>query len=389
MPRPGGCSYVRTCVYVCARVVRTYARAPGPGRDVALSLRTPVYVRKYVRTYVALHPTLHARAYVKPLDFRGAPATIGMSRTLYPVRPRALGQAISHDMMPPVPRPHGVLPGTAWLQKCGCSKTHCRCTAGPLRQCRLYEKSPRAMEHAGGCAVPMEHTGHFFTCDFVPDGTSMEALAVEMTERYTSIQVRCTGPTLYGEGWLVLWASTPVSLDAAILGVCCAMPVVSETRPCSERVPPQLISTMAAAALIGIPVSDLETFDEWQERLKAESQGQDMEVSNAQLWSRKKVVDRFTQSQLEEVSQARKSGLLTRLQHEPDFLMIHVQVEAESARKRALDARKRLAEYDMLSSIPEPVAPALWAKSGSSSSDRPQAREAAAAAAARFQKFVR
>ena len=389
MPRPGGCSYVRTCVYVCARVVRTYARAPGPGRDVALSLRTPVYVRKYVRTYVALHPTLHARAYVKPLDFRGAPATIGMSRTLYPVRPRALGQAISHDMRAPVPRPHGVLPGTAWLQKCGCSKTHCRCTAGPLRQCRLYEKSPRAMEHAGGCAVPMEPTGHFFTCDFVPDGTSMEALAVEMTERYTSIQVRCTGPTLHGEGWLVLWASTPVSLDAAILGVCCAMPVVSETRPCSERVPPQLISTMAAAALIGIPVSDLETFDEWQERLKAESQGQDMEVSNAQLCSRKKVVDRFRESQLEEVSQARKSGLLTRLQHEPDFLMIHVQVEAESARKRALDARKRLAEYDMLSSIPEPVAPALWANSGSSSSDRPQAREAAAAAAARFQKFVR
>ena len=329
------------------------------------------------------------RAYVKPLDFRGAPATIGMSRTLYPVRPRALGQAISHDMMPPVPRPHGVLPGTAWLQKCGCSKTHCRCTAGPLRQCRLYEKSPRAMEHAGGCAVPMEPTGHFFTCDFVPDGTSMEALAVEMTERYTSIQVRCTGPTLHGEGWLVLWASTPVSLDDAILGVCCAMPVVSETRPCSERVPPQLISTMAAAALIGIPVSDLETFDEWQERLKAESQGQDMEVSNAQLCSRKKVVDRFRESQLEEVSQARKSGLLTRLQHEPDFLMIHVQVEAESARKRALDARKRLAEYEMLSSIPEPVAPALWAKSGSSSSDRPQARAAAAAAAARFQKFFR
>ena len=96
------------------------------------------------------------------------------------------------------------------------------------------------------------------------------------------------------------------------------------------------------------------------------------------------MVDRFLQSQLEEVSQARKSGTLTRLQCESDFLMIHVQVEAESARKRALDARKQLAEYEMLSSIPEPVAPAWWAKSGSSSSDRPQAR-----AAARFQKIVR
>ena len=58
-------THVRTCVYVCARVAPAYARAPGPGRDVALSLRTPVYVRKYVRTYVALHPTLHARACVR------------------------------------------------------------------------------------------------------------------------------------------------------------------------------------------------------------------------------------------------------------------------------------------------------------------------------------
>ena len=56
---------VRTHVRIRLRARCTYACAPGPGRDVALSLRTPVYVRKYVRTYVALHPTLHARACVR------------------------------------------------------------------------------------------------------------------------------------------------------------------------------------------------------------------------------------------------------------------------------------------------------------------------------------
>ena len=85
------------------------------------------------------------------------------------------------------------------------------------------------MEHDGGYTVPMVDP---YTSDFVPDGTSMEARVVELTDRYTAIKVRTTGSALHGdrEGWLVLWARTPVSPDDAILGVCCAIPAVSETR---------------------------------------------------------------------------------------------------------------------------------------------------------------
>ena len=112
----------------------------------------------------------------------------------------------------------------------------------------------------------------------------------------------------------------------------------------SEEVPPELIRTMAYAATKGIPLSDLETFDEWQERLKAESPGQDLKISFGQVNYRRTVIGQFTPSEIETVSKARQSGLLTRLQREPEFLMLHVNEEADLARRRALDQSKRLAE---------------------------------------------
>ena len=86
------------------------------------------------------------------------------------------------------------------------------------------------------------------------------------------------------------------------------------------------------------------------------------------------MIGQFTPSQLETVSKARQSGLLTRLQREPEFLMLHVNEEADLARRRALDQSKRLAEYEMLASIREPIGPMTCGPCGSAShGDRPRA----------------
>ena len=107
--------------------------------------------------------------------------------------------------------------------------------------------------------------------------------------------------------------------------------------------------------------------------LEAGSPGQDLKISFGQVNRRRTVIGQFTPSQLEMVTKARQSGLLTRLQKEPQFLMLHVTEEADHARKRALEETKRLAEYEMLASIREPCGPC----GSSSHRDRPQAGAAA------------
>ena len=135
-------------------------------------------------------------------------------------------------------------------------------------------------------------------------------------------------------------------------------------------VPPELVRTMAYAAVHGVPLSDLETWDEWQERLRAESPGEDMIVSQEQIESRKNLLTQFSHTELQLVSEARKSGLLARLQSDPQFLSHHVTEEAEHARRRALDESKRLEEFTMLNSIRVPVAPMASGPSGSESAAR-------------------
>ena len=70
--------------------------------------------------------------------------------------------------------------------------------------------------------------------NFIPAGTYMYVVKVEMTDRYTSIQVRCTHPdprqlawpsSGHPEAWAVLWARAPVSPDDAIMGMMSAVPV--------------------------------------------------------------------------------------------------------------------------------------------------------------------
>ena len=68
------------------------------------------------------------------------------------------------------------------------------------------------------------------------------------------------------------------------------------------------------------------------------------------------VLRQFTPSQLEIVAKARQSGLLTRLQKEPEVLMLRVSEEADSARRGAVEETKRLAEDEMLASIWEMLA---------------------------------
>ena len=65
------------------------------------------------------------------------------------------------------------------------------------------------------------------------------------------------------------------------------------------------------------------------------------------------VMRQFTPSQLEMVAKARQSGLLTRLQKEPEVLMLRVSEEADSARRGAVEETKRLAVDEMLASIRE------------------------------------
>ena len=103
-----------------------------------------------------------------------------------------------------------------------------------------------------------------------------------------------------------------------------------------------------------------------------------MTVSFSQINKRKAVFMQFSPSQLETVTKARQSGLLTRLQKEPQFLMLHVTEEADHARKRAFEETKRLAEYEMLASIREPIGPMSCGPCGSAShSDRPRAAASA------------
>ena len=132
-------------------------------------------------------------------------------------------------------------------------------------------------------------------------------------------------------------------------------------------VPPELIRTMAYAAARGVPLSDLETWEEWQERLKAESPGEDMVISHEQVERRKSLLMQFSPSDMQLVSEARASGLLTRLQTDPQFLSHHVSEQSEHARQRALDESKRLMEYTMLNSIRAPVEPMVCGPCGSAS----------------------
>ena len=132
-------------------------------------------------------------------------------------------------------------------------------------------------------------------------------------------------------------------------------------------VPPELIRTMAYAAAQGVPISDLETWDEWEERLRAESPGEDIVFSHDQIKYRKSLIMKFSRSELQQVSEARKSGLLMRLQTDPQFLTFHVNEQADHARRRALDETLRLQEFQMLDSIREPAAPSGCGPCGSAS----------------------
>ena len=125
----------------------------------------------------------------------------------------------------------------------------------------------------------------------------------------------------------------------------------------------ELIRTMAYAALLGVPLSDLETSDEWRDRMQAEitslgsrrdARWQQAELAKRRMARRRMTVLRqFTPSQLEIVAKARQSGLLTRLQKEPEVLMLRVSEEADSARRGAVEETKRLAVDEMLASIRE------------------------------------
>ena len=86
-----------------------------------------------------------------------------------------------------MPRPLNVLPGDLWLQLYECTMKGCGCTAGRLRQCRLYQKSPNRMMEDGEPLVPEDAV-----ITFLPPGTYMKVVTVEITDQYTSIQVRCS-----------------------------------------------------------------------------------------------------------------------------------------------------------------------------------------------------
>ena len=129
----------------------------------------------------------------------------------------------------------------------------------------------------------------------------------------------------------------------------------------------ELIRTMAYAALLGVPLSDLETSDEWRDRMqqaeitslgsRRDARWQQAEIARRRMARRRMTVLRqFTPSQLEIVAKARQSGLLTRLQKEPEVLMLRVSEEADSARRGAVEETKRLAEDEMLASIREMLA---------------------------------
>ena len=85
-----------------------------------------------------------------------------------------------------MPRPLNVLPGDWWLQLYACTMEGCGCTAGRLRQCRLYQKSPNRMMEDGEPLVPEDAV-----MTFLPPGTYMKVVTVEITDQYTSIQVHC------------------------------------------------------------------------------------------------------------------------------------------------------------------------------------------------------
>ena len=95
--------------------------------------------------------------------------------------------------------------------------------------------------------------------------------------------------------------------------------------------------------------------------------GEDMIVSHEQIESRKNLLTQFSHTELQLVSEARKSGLLARLQSDPQFLSHHVSEQSEHARQRALDESKRLMEYTMLNSIRAPVEPMVCGPCGSAS----------------------
>ena len=224
-------TYVRT-------YVRTYACAPSPEkeRDMVLSrhARTRVRTDVHVRTYA-----FRAQELPFPPARRAIQSQFSQPNfyvRTYPIRPRALGRAISSDMALRMPRPRGVSPGTWWLQQWGCTMTNCRCpTVDPIRHCCLYQKSADAI--LDGQCDGIFALSRFFedaVLHFLPAGTYMYVVQVEETDRYTSIQVRCTHPepgqlawpsSGHPEAWAVLWARTPESPDDAIMGMMSAIPV--------------------------------------------------------------------------------------------------------------------------------------------------------------------
>ena len=114
--------------------------------------------------------------------------------------------------------------------------TNCRClTVDPIRHCCLYQKSADAI--LDGQCDGIFALSRFFedaVLHFLPAGTYMYVVQVEETDRYTSIQVRCTHPepgqlawpsSGHPEAWAVLWARAPESPDDAIMGMMSAIPV--------------------------------------------------------------------------------------------------------------------------------------------------------------------
>ena len=106
-----------------------------------------------------------------------------------------------------MPRPLNVLPGDLWLQLYGCTMKGCGCTAGRLRQCRLYQKSPNRMMEDGEPLVPEDAV-----ITFLPPGTYMKVVTVEITDQYTSIQVRCRHTDCLG--WVVIWTKDSSHISA-------------------------------------------------------------------------------------------------------------------------------------------------------------------------------
>ena len=116
-----------------------------------------------------------------------------------------------------MPRPLNVLPGDLWLQLYECTMKGCGCTAGRLRQCRLYQKSPNRMMEDGEPLVPEDAV-----ITFLPPGTYMKVVTVEITDQYTSIQVRCRHTDAHenillnklNKAWVVIWTKDSSHISA-------------------------------------------------------------------------------------------------------------------------------------------------------------------------------